>query len=45
VQVKTLAVLAYDSNYEKTRALYEGDGYVTLEVFPELWDACCVPLV
>ena len=28
VQVKTLAVLAYDSNYEKTRALYEGDGYV-----------------
>ena len=38
VQVKTLAALADDKNYEKTRAFYEGQGYVTLEVFPDLWD-------
>ena len=38
VQVKTLAAIADDPNYEKTRAFYEGQGYVTLEVFPELWD-------
>ena len=38
VQVKTLAAIADDENYEKTRAFYEGRGYVTLEVFPELWD-------
>ena len=38
VQVKTLATLAKDENYEKTRAFYEGQGYVTLEVFPDLWD-------
>jgi ribosomal protein S18 acetylase RimI-like enzyme len=38
VQVKTLAALAEDPNYEKTRAFYVGQGYVTLEVFPELWD-------
>jgi len=38
VQVKTLAALAEDPNYEKTRVFYEGEGYVTLEVFPELWD-------
>jgi ribosomal protein S18 acetylase RimI-like enzyme len=38
VQVKTLAALAKDPNYEKTREFYEGQDYVTLEVFPELWD-------
>ena len=38
VQVKTLAAVANDPNYAKTRAFYEGQGYVTLEVFPELWD-------
>ena len=38
VQVKTLAALAKDANYEKTRAFYQGQGYVTLEVFPEMWD-------
>jgi GNAT superfamily N-acetyltransferase len=38
VQVKTLAALADDSSYEKTRKFYEAEGYVTLEVFPELWD-------
>ena len=38
VQVKTLAALADDENYEKTRAFYEGQGYVPLEVFLELWD-------
>jgi len=38
VQVKTLAATAGDPNYEKTRAFYAAEGYVTLEVFPELWD-------
>ncbi len=39
IQVKTLAALADDPNYEKTRRFYEAAGYVTLEVFPDLWDA------
>lgn len=38
VQVKTLAVQAGDPNYEKTRKFYLANGYVTLEVFPDLWD-------
>lgn len=38
VQVKTLAAAAGDPNYEKTRSFYADQGYVTLEVFPELWD-------
>lgn len=38
VQVKTLAALADDPGYAKTRKFYEASGYVTLEVFPELWD-------
>ena len=37
VQVKTLAGIAEDPNYEKTRRFYEAQGYVALEVFPELW--------
>lgn len=37
VQVKTLAATADDPFYEKTRRFYEAEGYVTLEVFPELW--------
>lgn len=38
IQVKTLAESAGDPNYEKTRKFYTANGYVTLEVFPELWD-------
>lgn len=38
VQVKTLAATADDSSYEKTRAFYLANGYVTLEVMPDLWD-------
>ena len=37
VQVKTLAEAAGDPNYEKTRHFYHANGYVRLEVFPELW--------
>jgi len=38
VQVKTLAAIADDPYYEKTRQFYESEGYVTLEVLPDLWD-------
>ncbi len=38
VQVKTLAAIADDPGYANTRQFYEAEGYVTLEVFPELWD-------
>lgn len=38
VQVKTLAEQAGDPNYEKTRKFYLANDYVTLEVFPDLWD-------
>ena len=38
LQVKTLAADADDENYAKTRRFYQGQGYVTLEVFPDLWD-------
>ena len=38
IQIKTLATIADDANYRKTRMFYEAEGYVTLEVFPDLWD-------
>ena len=37
LQVKTLADLSDDENYAQTRRFYEGQSYVTSEVFPELW--------
>ena len=39
LQVKTLAEEHPDPGYAKTRAFYRAVGFVTLEVFPELWDS------
>jgi coenzyme F420-0:L-glutamate ligase / coenzyme F420-1:gamma-L-glutamate ligase len=38
LQVKTLAGTKADENYARTRGFYEALGFVSLEVFPELWD-------
>ena len=38
LQVKTLSPRRDDAGYAKTRAFYEGYGFVALEEFPELWD-------
>jgi hypothetical protein len=35
--VKTLAETHSDSNYQKTRLFYEYQGFVPLEVLPDLW--------
>ena len=37
VQVKTLGPGRADEGYERTRAFYEAQGFVTLEDFPDLW--------
>ncbi len=38
LQVKTLSDDSDDINYAKTRAFYEANGFVGVEVFPTLWD-------
>lgn len=37
LQVKTLSPAHPDEGYKKTRAFYEGMGFVALEEFPTLW--------
>lgn len=37
LQVKTLSPAHPDEGYKKTRAFYEGVGFVALEEFPTLW--------
>ena len=37
--VKTLAESANSAPYDATRAFYASQGFVPLEVFPDLWDA------
>jgi GNAT superfamily N-acetyltransferase len=39
LQVKTLAASHPNVAYARTRAFYEHAGFVSLEVFPELWSA------
>jgi ribosomal protein S18 acetylase RimI-like enzyme len=47
VQVKTVSADRDCASYAKTRAFYEGVGFIPLEVFPTLWDECnpCLVLV
>jgi GNAT superfamily N-acetyltransferase len=38
LQVKTVAATSKNPEYEQTRKFYEAQGFVPVEIFPELWD-------
>lgn len=38
LQVKTVAATSKSAEYAQTRKFYEAQGFVPVEIFPELWD-------
>jgi N-acetylglutamate synthase-like GNAT family acetyltransferase len=38
LQVKTVAATSKSPEYAQTRKFYEAQGFVPIEIFPELWD-------